>query len=109
MRQLALSPKKLEAAANILRAKIEDIEIIISNVSKQSHSLAELQILQKKRQRYIKSLSKVLVKTWKIEFEAMCACEELKAQIPSYLGAPCPDYQVPKELIKYCKLDYKDE
>ena len=108
MRKLAVSPLKLEAAVTLLTAKIQDLNVVIECKQHDGHSL-EVYDLKQKREKYVKSLKRAVEKRWEVELEAVQAAELLKLQLPGYMGVPCADYRVPPSLIKYCKLDYKDE
>ncbi len=103
-----MSPYELEAAMNLLAVQILDIELVIDTMSQKGHTM-ELYDLKKQRLDYIDSYKSLALKLWEIELEAQRAVEFLKLTLPGYLGVPCADYRVPNSLLKYCKLDYKDE
>lgn len=101
------SPLKLEAAMNLLMAQIQDLSKTIEYTSKDGLTFV-LADLKAKRKHYVKSLKRLTRKRMELEFEAERAAETLKLLVPEYRGTLCADYQVPKGLLKYCKLDYND-
>ena len=102
-----VNPYELQEHVNTLVMKIRDLNTIIAGTEKSS-SVFALNDLKKQREKYKISLRKAALRLWGIEQEATQVAEWLKLQVPGYLGVPCSDYRVPSSLIKYCKMDYKE-